>query len=165
MKRLQIIGEVNDHGKLEAELPNDFPSGKVLITVEPLNTEAEPRRLEDDPRYQEAQKEIRPKLYARARAFWKESGDLERMALTDDDLDKQFWLFDSEGIPRLKADQGKISLPADPFEIAADRQWERWQRENKADIIGSEDLATRTILNEDFPRHLLHRMEDNDGDQ
>ena len=167
MKRLQLIGEVDDHGKLEAELPNDFPSGKVLITVESLNgdLEAESRGLEVDPRFQEAEKRIRPKMYARARAYWKANGDHERLALTDEQLDKQFWLFDPEGIPRLKADQDKISLPPDPFEIAADRQWERWHKENKADKIGTDDIDTRGLLNEDFPRHLLRRMENSDGDQ
>jgi predicted transcriptional regulator len=56
------------------------------------------------------------KLYPVAREYWQEVGDETRLALTDEELDQQFWLFDHEGIPRLKADQDKIILPPDPLE-------------------------------------------------
>jgi hypothetical protein len=44
--------------------------------------------------------EIRAKLYARARQYWKQ-------------LDEQFWLFDAEAIPRLKSEQGNVEIPPD----------------------------------------------------
>ena len=71
---------------------------------------------ENDPEYQAALKEIRPKLYRIARRYWQKVGDQERLALTDEQLDEQFWLIDHEGIPRLKSEQGTIQLPPDPLE-------------------------------------------------
>src|SRR4051812_30449637 len=59
---------------------------------------------------------IARKLYPMAREYWQEIGDEKRLALTDDELDAQFWLIDHEGIPRLKEDQGKIEIPHDPLE-------------------------------------------------
>jgi len=61
-------------------------------------------------------RQFRAKLYRIAREYWQQAGDQERLALTDADLDEQFWLIDHEGIPRLKADQGKVELPPDPLE-------------------------------------------------
>ncbi len=58
---------------------------------------------------------IRAGFYERARRYWKETGNLERLALTDEQLDEQFWLFDIEGIPRLKSERGTITLPDDPL--------------------------------------------------
>jgi hypothetical protein len=60
--------------------------------------------------------ELRRKLYKMARDYWRTSGDETRLALTDDELDVQFWLIDHEGIPRLIEDQGTIDLPPDPLE-------------------------------------------------
>lgn len=76
---------------------------------------------EDEPQDQPApmpdwEREMRRKLYKLARDYWREVGNPERLALTDDDLDEQFWLFDHEGIPRLKSEQGTIDLPPDPLE-------------------------------------------------
>jgi hypothetical protein len=51
-----------------------------------------------------------------ARAYWEKVGDSERLALTDAELDAQFWLIDHEGIPRLKSEMGTVELPPDPLE-------------------------------------------------
>lgn len=59
---------------------------------------------------------IARKLYPIAREYWQQVGDQQRLALTDEELDAQFWLFDHDGIPRLKEDQDKIVLPPDPLE-------------------------------------------------
>jgi hypothetical protein len=56
------------------------------------------------------------KVYEIAREYWQKHGDTERLALTDEELDEQFWLIDHEGIPRLKSEIGTITLPPDPLE-------------------------------------------------
>jgi hypothetical protein len=112
-------------------------------------------QLVDDPRYQQAERRILPKLFARARAYWKSVGDQERLALTDDQLYEQFWLIDPDGIPRLKSDQGQIDLPPDPFEAAANRQWQRWQKNGQAKYTGTEDIDARSVLNEELAQYLL----------
>ena len=60
--------------------------------------------------------EFRAKLYKKARDYWERTGNRERLVLTDDQLDDQFWLIDHEGIPRLKSEQGSVDLPSDPLE-------------------------------------------------
>ena len=55
-------------------------------------------------------------LYLIAREYWQRTGNTERLALSNADLDAQFWLIDHEGIPRLKSEQGTITLPHDPLE-------------------------------------------------
>ena len=56
-----------------------------------------------------------PKLYRIARRYWLKAGDTERLALTDEELDKVFWLIDHEGIPRLKSEKDSVDLPPDPL--------------------------------------------------
>ncbi|NDJ78330.1 MAG: hypothetical protein GYB65_18940 [Chloroflexi bacterium] len=50
-------------------------------------------------------------VYARARAYWAEVGDAERLKLTDDQLDRRFWFFDEDGVPRLKTDSVTLPTP------------------------------------------------------
>ena len=59
---------------------------------------------------------FRQKLYHIARDYWRRVDDQERLILTDNDLDEQFWLIDSQGVPRLKSDQGQMQLSSDPLE-------------------------------------------------
>jgi hypothetical protein len=75
-----------------------------------------PADVHDKAAYVEALREVRPKLYAIAREYWQKVGDKERLALTDEQLDEQFWLIDPDGVPRLKSEQGSIQLPPDPLE-------------------------------------------------
>jgi hypothetical protein len=75
-----------------------------------------PPDVQDKAVYRAAVREMRPKLYRLAREYWQRIGDKERLALTDEDLDEQFWLIDPQGVPRLKSDQGKVEIPADPLE-------------------------------------------------
>jgi hypothetical protein len=79
-----------------------------------------PDDVEDKVAYLKALRAFRPKVYAKARAYWRKVGDQVRLALTDRDLDEQFWLIDHEGIPRLKSEQGTIELPPDPLEEIVD---------------------------------------------
>jgi hypothetical protein len=122
------------------------------------------KRLEDDPRYRAAEKRVLPKIYARARAYWESVGDLSRLSLTDAELDEQFWCIDPDGIPRLKSDRDKISLPPDILDLALNKQWQRWQENKQVDDVGTNDGDTSAILNEELPDYLLRRMDrDNDG--
>jgi hypothetical protein len=82
--------------------------------------EAVPPDIEDKAGYVEALKELRPKLYKMARDYWQHIGDKERLTLSNRELDRQFWLIDHEGIPRLKSDQAKVQLPPDPLEAFVD---------------------------------------------
>ncbi len=75
-----------------------------------------PDDIEDKQAYLEAARKIRPKIYAIAREYWQEVGDSERLALTDEQLDKVFWLIDHEGIPRFKSEKDSVVLPHDPLE-------------------------------------------------
>src|SRR5262245_49526590 len=75
-----------------------------------------PPDVEDKVAYIAAMREVRPKIYAKARDYWRRTGNQERLALTDKELDEQFWVIDHEGIPRLKSEQGTVQLPPDPLE-------------------------------------------------
>jgi hypothetical protein len=66
--------------------------------------------------YRAATRKIAPKLYRIARRYWLKVGDTERLALTDEELDKLFWLIDHEGIPRFKSEKDSVHLPPDPFD-------------------------------------------------
>jgi predicted transcriptional regulator len=63
----------------------------------------------------ESVREVRLRAYARARRYWQSVGDQERLALTDAQLDEQFWFFDQDGIPRLKSDEGKLEILPSPW--------------------------------------------------
>ena len=71
---------------------------------------------EMDPPQQALYREFRQKLYVIAREYWQRTGNQERLALTDGQLDDQFWLIDHEDIPRLKSEYGTITLPHDPID-------------------------------------------------
>ncbi len=69
--------------------------------------------------YRESVRKLRPKLYRIARRYWLKVGNMERLALTDEELDKAFWLIDHEGIPRFKSEKDSVDLPQDPLESLA----------------------------------------------
>jgi len=67
--------------------------------------------------YRAAIRQMRPKLYAKAREYWRKVGDTERLKLTDAELDQQFWLIDQDGVPRRKSEKDTVMLPPDPLEL------------------------------------------------
>lgn len=75
-----------------------------------------PDDIEDKAAYRAAARALAPKLYRMARRYWAQVGDHERLALTDEELDKQFWLIDPDGVPRLKSEKGTVVLPPDPLD-------------------------------------------------
>jgi hypothetical protein len=97
---------------------------------------------------------VRARAYAEARRYWQEAGDTARLALTDEELDAQFWMFDAEGIPRLKADEGQPGIvPSSRARLAASAKAANIQ-------FSSNDVASRSreILEEEFADYLLRRM-------
>lgn len=74
---------------------------------------------EEETPFEAALHQLRPRLYEQARDYWRKTGNTDRLSLSDRDLDEQFWLIDSKGIPRLKADQGRMDLPPTPLESVA----------------------------------------------
>lgn len=99
---------------------------------------------------------IRLRTYARARQYWHEAGDLERAALTDERLDEQFWVFDNEGIPRLKADQAFVTvIPSPLLKLASEAEQDEWTSE-RDDISENFDEILGDIVAEK-----IQRMRDN----
>jgi len=84
---------------------------------------------------------------------------LERLALTDAELDEQFWLFDAEDIPRLKSDQGKVEIPEGSGVMLAQAA-ERFGFYSDDPLYIYEN--TDDILNAEFADYLLARMRLND---
>lgn len=74
-----------------------------------------PSDITDAAEYRAGVRRMRPLLYQRARDYWRRVGDTERLALTNTQLDQQFWLL-SDGVPYLKSDQSKVEIPPDPLE-------------------------------------------------
>lgn len=89
------------------------PRPSMSLTDEDLEI---PANTADPKAYRAAVRAMRPKLYRIARRYWLEQGDIERLALTDEELDKVFWLIDHEGRPRFKSEQGIYQPPPDPLE-------------------------------------------------
>ncbi len=87
-----------------------------LLNSYPL-VAAIPEDIDDKAGYLAGLRELRPKLYQKARAYWQQVGNSARLALTEAELDEQFWCIDPEGIPRLKVDRGSVQLPPDPLEV------------------------------------------------
>ncbi len=104
----------------------------------------------------EAVKRIRRKVYAKARKYWASVGDSRKAALTDEELDEQFGVFDAEGIPRLKDEMSSQEPPPGSLAYAAMVA----ARGNFSS--GRPDLARRSdeILDEDFTATKADKMSD-----
>ena len=97
IRRLKNLIE-RDHKSAEEVLKIYIPDLPDLAPVPQLDPD-------------EAVRIYRRSLYADVRAYWRENGDSERAALTDEQLDEQFWGVDQDGIPRLYEDEGKFEIP------------------------------------------------------
>jgi len=142
-KQLQAIAE-QEHRPVEAVL-------KSLLDRYPQTPAASPDYDAD-----EAIKQVRRKAYAKARVYWEANGDMVKANLTDAELDEQFWLFDSDGIPRLKSEQGSVELLPGTFAWLSTRI-DEISFETPNPIEPSE---VDNILNAEFADYLLKRMED-----
>jgi hypothetical protein len=102
----EILATLFDH-----HFPEPRPA--TSLTDEDIDVPAD---VTDKVAYREAMRALAPKLYRVARRYWAKVGDGERLALGDEALDKQFWLIDQEGVPRLKSDAAQFQVAQDPLE-------------------------------------------------
>jgi hypothetical protein len=101
-------------------------------------------------------RDVMLRVYARARRYWASVDDAERLALTDAELDEQFWLFDADGIPRLKSEQGTIDIPENSLYHAGEVAERIAYRSGRSDVAE----RSREILNTEVAEHLRRRMQD-----
>jgi len=105
----ELIEKVREIAEREQRPPEDILA-TMLHDYEAAQQDSKSAEVDDEIRA------FRRKMYARAREYWRKAGDEERLKLTDDELDEQFWLFDNDGVPRLKSDEGTFELKPDPLE-------------------------------------------------
>jgi hypothetical protein len=103
---------------------------------------------------------VRRKAYERARRYWREAGDEARLALTDEQLDEQFWLFDSEDIPRLKEDEGKFELRNDSVRALGEALEQAGFRSGRTDTAE----RAKEIMNREYVDYILRRREQPDAE-
>jgi hypothetical protein len=108
----------------------------------------------DSPSQEEILRQDRLRTYARARRYWSEHGD-PRQHLSDAELEEQFWLFDENGVPRLKVDQETLKLPPNPFSksiraVHSDPSIQWGQPHNSSE-------HTKEILNTEYSDYLAAR--------
>lgn len=95
----------------------------------------------------------RLKTYTKARAYWQSVGDTERAQMTDEELDREFWLFDGD-VPRLKSEQGTVEIPENSSVRLA-----QIAEQNPIEVEASFDAADADdILNEEYADYLFKRM-------
>jgi hypothetical protein len=117
-------------------------------------TQYQPQESGDDqPDAEALARRVRLAAYRRARAYWQANGDEERAALTDKQLDEAFWLFDTDGTPRLKADRDQVKFPKGSLHVAGKILAGADYHSGQSDI-GS---RSREILNNEFANYILTR--------
>ena len=97
-------------------------------------------------------RDITLRMYGRARKYWQETGNTERLALTDAELDEQFWLIDRDGVPRLKSEQGTIEIPPDPFVLMAEKAEREGRSSGRSDISENSSRIVGEIIVENYLR-------------
>lgn len=107
----EVIGDLVQH--LRQSTPAYPPRPASSLPDELIDV---PVDVEDQAAYRTTVRAMRPKLYEKAREYWRQVGDTERLALTDEVLDRVFWLIDHEGIPRFLSEREQITLLPDPLE-------------------------------------------------
>jgi hypothetical protein len=137
VKRLRELAE--REGRSIEELLGEFVDQRQAS--QPVDAEAQVRA-------------VRRKAYERARRYWREAGDEARLALTDKDLDEQFWLFDPEGVPLLKSDQDKFEIPENSLYRFGEALEKLGLESQRTDTAARAD----EILNEEYADYLIRRM-------
>jgi hypothetical protein len=102
---------------------------------------------------------LRQQAYKNARHYWQETQQLDRLRLSDAELDQQFWLFDSVGIPRLISDKAEAILePGTSAYIAVQLEAGIGDWEDDFDTEYSDD-----VLEAEFANYLLERIKNGSG--
>jgi hypothetical protein len=98
--------------------------------------------------------------YERARQYWQKVGDEDLLALTDEQLDEQFWLFDPNGIPRLKSEMGSVTIPDNSLYRLGEALDRAGFKSGRSDIAS----RSREILHNEFADYLLDRIDRQEDD-
>jgi|FLYN01.1.fsa_nt_gi predicted CopG family antitoxin len=130
--------------------------GDVLKTLLARCTPS-PATTSPAPSDEEGVRRVILKTYARARRYWEKVGDKERLALTDEELDEQFWLIDPDGIPRLKSEQGTIAISPNPLLMMAEAAEKAGWSSDYTDLSEHADEFMRAT----WPDHLRRKWERN----
>lgn len=141
LKRLQAIA---DH---EQRSPDEVL--KSLLDSYPLN--------EPDEDYYQPDR-VRRRMYDQARRYWSENGNNPKASLTDEQLDEQFWLFDQEGIPRLKSEQDQVAVADNDLFATVLKLSDQYQFQS-----GETDTADH--FDEYVSQAIQHPADDSEGDQ
>jgi hypothetical protein len=133
--------------------------GEVLAA---MVTQYRPQTVvdEDDFDPDELARKVRLYAYQQARDYWRKAGDLERAAMTDAQLDEEFWLFDAEDIPRLKSEMNEVELPPSSLHRAGKILASAGFRSGRTDI----SARSREILENEYADYLLSRMNQSTND-
>jgi len=156
MAQVVIKGELAD--RLHSLADQRGQSVETVLT-ELLHGQAELTHIGmvTTPQTQEALlKADRLRMYERARRYWRNAGDEARASLSDDELETEFWLFDPDGVPRLKADMAYLSVPLTPMQRLA----QTIEADPEAWALGQPDLSERSrdILQNEFVDYLTQRL-------
>ncbi|MCL4254560.1 MAG: hypothetical protein KJ043_12380 [Anaerolineae bacterium] len=137
---------------------SDAPEGSFAHALQILN------EMDDDDDYLERQnpqvRDIYLRAYEEARAYWRSVGDTEKANMTDEQMDREFWSFDEDGIPRLKYERPAHKRMSD-LELALMRI------QAEGGIIGGNSIDPEKIddiLNEEFADYLIQRMNRNNDE-
>lgn len=96
---------------------------------------------------------VRLQAYEEARRYWRETGNEERLALTDEQLDEQFWLFDADGVPRLKSEMDQVEILDGSLYRLGEAMKKVGFRSGRSDIAS----RSKDILRAEFADHIQRR--------
>jgi len=143
--RPDLIERLQDLARRENRDVNEVVERWINIYFPPLSLTNE----------EEQQAQLRAmilRMYERARKYWRETGNSERLALSDNELDEQFWLIDRGGVPRLKSEKGSIEIPPDPFVMMAEMAEREGWSSGRSDISENSSRVVGEIIVENYLR-------------
>jgi hypothetical protein len=154
----QLARKLQQIAEREKRPVEDVLASMVAQYPAAYSAESSPKSTKADK--SEGVREVRRKAYAKARKYWESVGDLEKAAMSDEELDEEFGAFDEEGIPRLKSE-----LESDP--PPGSLAYAAMIAERGRLYSGSLDLAERSeeILEEFFADDILKRKRGEDGSE
>ncbi len=145
----QLLEQINRIAEQEQRPVEDVLSAMVA--------QYQPRPIRDElPDPEEWARFVYLDAYRRAREYWREHGDLEKAAMTDEEMDEKFWLIDAEGIPRLKSEKDQVVFPEGSLHIGGKILASAGFRSGYTDI----SARSREILNNEYADYILSRRDE-----
>jgi predicted transcriptional regulator len=108
---------------------------------------------ETEPTPEEMARKVQLGLYQKARDYWAHVGEHGKAELTDEEMDKQFYLFDLDGIPRLKSEKDSVDIQPGTLAYAGKVLKSAQFRSGQSGI----SQRAREIMEGEFTDYLLHR--------